>query len=143
MMSVHGTGGVALGRDDLDAVLLALLDKVLVHARGIGVAVVIQDSCGLCAELLFGKARHGHALEGVDEAGAEHIGVDLVGIRVVGDADRRGGGGDHRDVVRKGLADDRNGGCGGHGAHNGDDPGIHQGAVAGDGLCRVALWSII
>ena len=56
--------------------LTTSLHKAVHAALGVVTAALIEDSSGGGAQLISGVVRHGLALEGVDEAGTEHIGAD-------------------------------------------------------------------
>ena len=81
------------------AVLLALLFKGIGQTDGVVVIVAVQDGY-LGVALGLGIVGHDHALEGIQEAGAEHRGM------VGGDFVAGGGSGYHGDAVLIGALGD-------------------------------------
>ena len=81
-------------------------------------------------------------MEGVDEAGTEHVLIHGAVLRN-GNRVSGSGSGDHGHLVGLALHHNSHGGGGGHVADDGGDALIHQGIVAGNSLGAVAFLIVL
>ena len=138
-LKVHVALGVALLVHDGAALCLKLLGKVLGQALVVILALQEDDGGLGVAQLLVGVIGHLHALEGVGEAGTEHVLVDGVGLGIVGNSLGGSRSGDHRHIVLGTLSGHSQGGGGGHIAYQSGNALVHHLGKAGNGLGLIAL----
>ena len=138
-LEVHVALRVALLIHDGAALCLKLLDKVLGQTLVVVLALQEDDGCLGVAQLLVSVICHLHALEGVGEAGTEHIPVHGVGLGIVGNSLGSSGSGDHRHIVIGALGGNSQRGSGGYIAHQSGDALIHHLGKAGHSLRFIAL----
>ena len=122
-----------------DAQLCALGLESLIQAYGVVVAGLYDDSGLGVAQLFLGILSHLFALEGIDEAGAEHIGVNRTVIGIYGDGLVSGGGGDHGHIDGICLAGNSNGVGGDNIADECRDALVYLAVEGIDGLGVIAL----
>jgi len=135
-------GGESLGGDNFQTQSISLGHESVLQTLGVVAAALIQDSGGLGAQLVKGVVSHLLALEGVDEAGTEHVGAHRT-IFHHSQAGRGGGSADLGHVDLVGGVSQGDGGAGQHGADDGGDALVHGQIEGVHGLHAVALVIIL